>query len=218
MVARWTPILAAPTPRVETGGDMLKRWTCLTIVVLATSLVAACASQKVPAEAAVKAAEQAFAAVKVEAVKYVPDQVKGVQDTLETAKASLAKGDYMAALTAAQGLPAQIGQLQTAVAAKKAELMQTWATLNAGLPQVFQAIQSRVDILSKAKKLPAGLDAAKLNSAKSGLAEITQAWGVATAAASAGNVADAVSKAKAVKGQAVEVLTTLGMPIPSGLQ
>jgi hypothetical protein len=197
---------------------MLKRWTCLTMVLLAASLVAACASQKVPAEVAVKAAEQAFAAAKGEAVKYVPDQVKGVQDALDAAKASLAKGDYVAALTAAQALPAQIGQLQAAVAAKKAELMQTWATLNASLPQVVQAIQSRVDILSKSKKLPKGLDAAKLDSAKSGLAAITEAWGAATAAAGSGNLADAVSKAKAVKGQAVEVLTTLGMPIPSGLQ
>jgi hypothetical protein len=197
---------------------MSKRWTCLTVVLLAASLVVACASQKAPAEAAVTAAEQAFAAAKAEAVKYVPDQVNAVQTSLEAAKASLAKGDYQAALTAAQALPAQIGELQTAAAAKKTELTQTWATLSTGLPQVVQAIQSRVDILSKAKKLPAGLDQAKLDSAKSGLAAATEAWSAATAAAGAGDVAQAVSKANAVKGKAVEALNALGMPIPSGLQ
>jgi hypothetical protein len=197
---------------------MLKRWSYVAAVLFAAGLAGACASQKAPAEAAVKAADQALAAVKSEAVKYVPDEVKGVQDSLEAAKASLAKGDYQAALTAAQALPAQVGALQTAAAAKKAELTQTWTTLSAGLPQIVQAIQSRVDILSKAKKLPAGLDAAKLESAKSGLVAISQAWGSAMTAASSGDVADAVSKAKAVKSKAGEVLTTLGMPIPAGLQ
>ena len=197
---------------------MLKRWTCLTVVLLAAALVAACASQKAPAEAAVKAAEQAFDVAKAEAMKYVPDQVKGVQSSLEAAKAALAKGDYQAALTTAQALPGQIGDLQAAAAAKKAELTQTWATLSAGLPQVVQAIQSRVDILAKAKKLPPGLDQAKLDSAKSGLAAMTEAWSAATAAAGSGDVAEAVSKASAVKGQAVEVLTALGMPVPAGLQ
>lgn len=157
-------------------------------------------------------------AVKVEAAKYVPAEVKGVEVSLDAAKASLAKGDYQAALTAAQALPAQISALQTAVAAKKTELMQKWAKLSAGLPQVVQAIQSRVDILSKAKKLPAGLDQAKFESAKSGLATITQAWGAATAAAGTDDLGDAVSNANAVKSKAVEVLTTLGMPVPPALQ
>lgn len=75
-----------------------------------------------------------------------------------------------------------------------------------------------MDILSKAKKLPAGLDQAKFDSAKSGLAAATEAWGAATAAASAGDMAEAVAKANAVKGKAVEALNALGMPIPSGLQ
>jgi len=197
---------------------MLKRWSVVSLVLLAATLAGACASQKVPAEAAVKAAEQAFAAVKGEAAKYLPDQVKGVEDAIEAAKASLAKGDYAAALTAAQALPARISELATAAAAKKAELTQSWATLSAALPQVVQAIQSRVDILSKSKKLPAGLDKDKFESAKTGLAAITQTWTEATTAAGAGNVSDAVAKANTVKAKAAEVLGLLGMPVPAGLK
>ena len=115
---------------------MLKRWSTVLVVLVAVALAAGCASQKAPAEAAVSAAEQAFAAAKDEAAKYLPDQVKGVQDALDAAKASLAKGDYQAALTAAQALPARTSELTTAAAAKKAELTQSWATLSAGLPQV----------------------------------------------------------------------------------
>jgi hypothetical protein len=197
---------------------MLKRWSVAVALLLAVALVGACASQKVPAEAAVSAAEQAFAAVKDEAVKYVPGEVKGVSDAIDAAKASLAKGDYQAALTAAQALPARIGALSTAVAAKKTELAQKWATLSAGLPQAVQAIQSRVDVLSKSKKLPAGLDKEKFESAKAGLAAITQTWTEATGAAGSGNLVDAVAKADTVKAKAAEVLGLLGMPVPAGLQ
>jgi len=194
---------------------MLKRMSC---VIAALALAAACSSQKVPAQAAVSAADQAFAAVKVEAAKYVPDEAKDIQSSLDSAKAALAKGDYQAALTEAQALPAKISALSSAIAAKKAELTQTWTALSAGMPQVIEAIKSRVDILAKAKKLPAGMDAAKLESVKTGLASITQAWGEATTAASSGNVADAVAKATAVKAKATEALATLGMPVPAGLQ
>ena len=95
---------------------MLKR---LSGVVVAVALAAACSSQKVPATAAVTAADQAFAAVKAEAAKYVPDEVKDVQASLDSAKADLAKGDYQAALTTAQALPAKISALSSAIAAKK---------------------------------------------------------------------------------------------------
>jgi outer membrane lipoprotein-sorting protein len=44
--------------------------------------VAACSSQKEPADAAIKSAQSAFNAVSAEAQKYVPDQAKSVQDAL----------------------------------------------------------------------------------------------------------------------------------------
>ncbi len=195
---------------------MLKRLSC--VLMVAAALTAACSSQKVPAEAAVNAADQAFTAVKAEAAKYLPDEAKDIQGSIDTAKAALAKGDYQAALTEAQALPAKITALSSAIAAKKAELTQSWAALSAGMPQVIEAIKSRVDILAKAKKLPAGMDAAKLDTVKSGLATITQAWTEATAAAGSNDIAGAVAKAAIVKSKAAETLGVLGMPVPAGLQ
>lgn len=80
----------------------------------------------------------------------------------------------------------------------------------------FEAIQSRVDILSKSKKLPANLDKAKFDEVKAGLAEAIQVWGDAQKAFSSGDLADAVSKAKTLKDKATEMMTTLGMQIPAG--
>ncbi len=67
-------------------------------------LFVACKSDKVPAQAAITAAEQAVAAVSADAKQFVPDQLKGVQDALAAAKDKFAKGDYTGALAAANEL------------------------------------------------------------------------------------------------------------------
>ena len=73
------------------------------------------------------------------------------------------------------------------------------------------ALSSRLDILGKAKKLPAGLDAAKVTAAKTGLDGIKATWDAATAAFASGNVLDAVSKANEVKTKGAEIMASLGM-------
>jgi len=194
---------------------MLKRSL---FAVAAAAFLFACAGQKVPAQAAITAAETAFSAVKAEAMQYVPDQAKGVQDALDAANAAFQKGDYAAALAAAKDVATKSQELASAAAAKKAELTKTWEGLSAGLPKMVDAIKSRVDILSQAKKLPANLDKAKLEDAKSGLAAITQTWQAASDAAKSGNVADALAKASTVKAKAVEIMGLLGMQVPAAAQ
>lgn len=179
-------------------------------------LLAACSSSKVPADQAIKAAESAYDAVKVEALKYVPDQAQAVETSLNAAKASFAKGDYEAALNSAKDVLPKAQGLASAVAAKKDELTKKWGEVSAGLPRLVEAIRSRVDILSKSKKLPAGLDQTKFNGAKSGLAELTQTLSEANGAFQSGNLADAVAKAKLVKDKALDIMTTLGMQVPAG--
>jgi hypothetical protein len=197
---------------------MLKRTVSLVGVLALVAIAMGCANQKAPAEAAIASAETAFNAIQAEAVKYVPAQAKGISDAIAAAKDSVVKGDYQAALTAAQALPAQIAELTTAVTAKKADLTATWTGLSGALPKVVEAIQSRIGMLSKSKSLPAGLDKAKFEEAKTGLAGITAAWTEATAAFGAGNLTDAVAKAESVKGQAASVMGLLNMQVPAGLQ
>ena len=197
---------------------MLKRTVILVGVLALVAIAMGCANQKAPAEAAIASAETAFTAIQTEAAKYVPDQAKGVSDAIAAAKDLVAKGDYQAALTAAQGLPAKITDLTNAVTAKKAELTATWGGLSTSLPKVVEAIQKRIGILSKSKSLPAGLDKAKFEEAKTGLASMTSAWTEATTAFGAGNLSEAVAKAESVKGQAASVMGLLNMQVPAGLQ
>jgi hypothetical protein len=73
------------------------------------------------------------------------------------------------------------------------------------------AITSRVDILSKSKKLPANVSQQSFDSAKLGLDMMNATWAEATAAAASGNPVDAVAKARIVKEKGEEVLGLLGM-------
>ena len=195
---------------------MLKRVFAPALVVLACLLLVACSSDKGPAEQAIKAAEEALNGVKAEAAKYVPDQVKGVEDAVKAARASFDKGDYTAALTASKDLAGKAKDLAKTAADKKAELTKSWETLSANLPQMVEAIKSRVEMLSKSKKLPAGIDQTKFDGAKTGLASITETWTQASDAFKGGNLADALAKAKTVKDKAVEIMTSLGMQVPEG--
>lgn len=197
---------------------MVKRWCALIMVVFASVLLSACASEKVPAETALKAAESAVNATVAEASKYVPDEAKALQDSLNSLKDSFTKGDYKTVLAGAPELTTKTKALADAAAAKKADLTKSWADVSGGLPKVLEAIQGRVDILSKAKTLPANLDKTAVDGAKTGLESMNKAWADAQASFSAGNLADALAKANALKGQAAEIMTKLGMQVPTALK
>ena len=111
-------------------------------------------------------------------------------------------------------MAAKAKDLSATAMAKKDELTKGWEEQAKLLPNMIDAIKSRVDILSKSKKLPATLDQAKFDGAKSGLAEITKTWEEASAAFKEGALADATAKAKSVKEKAVEIMNTLGMQVP----
>jgi len=199
---------------VRTGGNGRATAVGIALVITVLSLVACESADKAPAAAAITAAQSVLDGVKGEAAKYVPDQVKAAEDALTTAKANFEKKDFKAALVVAQGVGAKAKDLRAAAAAKKAELTKAWEEMSAGVPQMAEAIKSRVDILSQSKKLPAGLDKTKLDGAKAGLAALNQSWTEASDAFKSGKVTDAVAKAKAAKDQAVEVMTALNMTVP----
>ena len=196
---------------------MKRKIFCLAITLLLGSVMfIGCASDKGPAEQAVKAAEEAINSTKAEAAKYVPDQVKSLESALAAVKDKFAKGEYKAAISEAQALAGKAKGVVDAAKAKKEELTKTWTNLNEGLPKMVEAIQSRVDILSQSKKLPANLTAEKFAEAKTGLAAAKEEWAKALENFKAGNYAEAVSVANSVKEKAVKAMETLGLPVPAG--
>ena len=80
---------------------------------------------------------------------------------------------------------------------------------------MVDAIKSRIDVLSKSKKLPANLPKEKFDEAKAGYETAAKDWATAQESFKAGSLADAVSKANSIKEKAAQVMQLLGMPVPA---
>lgn len=166
---------------------------------------------KVPAEAALQAAESAVATLGEVAAKYVPDQTQALQQSLADAKALLAKKDYKGALAAASAIPAKAKEVLAAANAKKDELVKSWGELSGSLPQLLTALKSRLDILSQAKKLPQGMDKGTLEQAKQGLAAVETGFGAAQEQAKSGDLSAAIAKGTELKAKGMEIMKSIGM-------
>ncbi len=179
-----------------------------------TLLITACSTQKKPATEALAAVESSLAALQDDAAKYAPDGLEGVESTLGMLKESLAKKDYKSVLAGTPQLAQAVDSLKVAIAAGKERaesLLVEWNSLSAAVPKMVEAIQGRVDILSKSRKLPKNVSSDAFESAKSGLDSMKSMWGEATAAFGSGDTGTAADKAREVKAKGEEVLQKLGM-------
>jgi predicted small lipoprotein YifL len=194
-------------PKNRKENSVRRILTSLALAAAVAVLTTAC-SQKGPAEEALKAADAAVAAAKANVEKYVPDQWNGLNDALKGAKDAFAKGDYAAALAAAQAIPGKATAAINAAKAKKDEYTKEWADISASVPAAVKAAEEKVAALAAMKKLPKGMDAAKLDAAKAGAADLKKMWDDAVAVG-ANDPKAAVEKAKEIKAKADELVKTL---------
>jgi soluble cytochrome b562 len=180
-------------------------------IALMCVVLAACSRDKEPAEQAIKAATQAVEGARAEGSKFAAEQFKALEDQLKSAQDSFAKKEYTAALQAAGGIAAKAQEVMKAAADKKAELTKGWQEFESGIPQMMEAVKGRLDILSQAKKLPAGLDKDKLAAFQSGFDEAAKSFDEAKSAAAAGDYSKAIEAGKAIKAKVAEMATGLGL-------
>lgn len=198
----------------------MTRKTSAFLALCATALLAAgCASQKEPATKAIADAESALSAVRDDAAKYAGSDLQNVESTLSGLKDDFNKGDFKAVVAGAPALMGAISTLKDTTGAKKAEAMAAmekaktdYGALSGNVGAMIASLQSRIDILSKAKKLPKGLNAAKFDGAKTGFEAAKSAMTAASAAAASGDYTGALAKAQEAKAKGAEVLQALGMP------
>lgn len=188
-------------------------------LIIATALLAfGCSSQKEPAEKAVAQIESSVASIREDAAKYAPEELASVDASLTAAKDKLARKDYKAVLADTGQLNTTLNTLKETVAEKKAmaeaavaAANEQWTTLSADVPKMVAAIQSRVDVLSKSRKLPRDLSQESFDAAKSGLETMKTAWAQATSAFANGDPVNAVAMADGARQKGNEVLALLGM-------
>jgi len=186
--------------------------TVSTIFVFVGALfLLSCGADSKPAELAVKAAETAVNTAKAEAVKYVPDQVKSLEDALAAVKEKFAKKEYKDVVPEAQALADKAKEVLDAAKLKKEEMAASWTGISQELPKMVELMQGKVDELSQAKKLPTDFTSEKFVEAKAGLASIKEEWAKAMENFKAGNVADALASANAIKEKATQTMGLLGL-------
>jgi hypothetical protein len=86
-----------------------------------------------------------------------------------------------------------------------------WGELSTSVPQMVEAIQSRVDTLSKSRKLPKDMDKATFETIKTDFESVKAEWTSAGSQFASGAAADAVRTARAAKSKGEEILVKLGM-------
>jgi hypothetical protein len=181
-------------------GRSLRSYACLLSAIL---VLAACSMQKQPAQKTISDIETLVNSSSAEAAQFVPDQLQDVQSKLGELRASFDKGDYKAVLSAAPPVMSAAQGLAGAAAAKKDEvekaLKTEWMSFAGSLPENASEIQNRIDFLGKKEnqKLASGVD---LDAARTSLGQANALWSKAQSAYSAGNLPDAVTTAKSVKG------------------
>jgi DNA repair exonuclease SbcCD ATPase subunit len=181
-------------------------------IVAATLVAGGC--NKGPAEAALKAADQALETAKPELQKYVPGELTALSDAAKEARAQFEKGNYTEALKAAQEMPAKIQAAVEAARTKKEELTAAWNQMSSSLPTLVDTMKTYLNEAVAKKKLPKGMDKAKVAAAQTDLGAITQAWGEATAAFQGGDIPKAVKTAQDVKAKAEALAGMLGPILP----
>ena len=191
--------------------------TTTRILALAAALVlAACTSQKEPAENAFSKVDAALNEVRTDAQQYAPDQLKTVEESVSRLKANLDKQDYRAVVLGAPSVASEVDALKTSTATAKSDAEATlaaaqseWSDLNTSVPAMVAKLQARVDQIGKTKKFPKGMDKAAFDTAKTGFEALKTEWNEAGTEFSSGQVANAVRKGRNAKNKAQELMTQL---------
>jgi hypothetical protein len=193
-------------------GIMIRNTIAFCCVALGIMLVlAGCGTaQRDATDAAIDAAQSAVNAAKTEAEKYAPEQLRAAQNTLQNARDALAKGDYKAALNAAQDAANKAKDMVTSSAAQRDAWNKQWTDLSSSMPRSLDQIKAKLNAYSHGH-LPAGMDDAKLGDAKAAYEQLKQKWDDASSSATQGNIRDAMNKATDAKELLAKLKDMLGI-------
>jgi len=173
--------------------------------------LAACSSQQEPAQQAATSVENALAAVREDAARYVPDQLQSVEAAVAHLKDQLGKSDYRSVIAGAPGVTAAIGKLKEEAASSRADYEAEWGIIEPDVSKMVDAIQSRVDVLSKSRRLPKEVTKEAFEAARTDLEQLKSTVDSARSTMTDGNALDAVTIVKGAQAKGRELLAQLGM-------
>jgi len=130
---------------------------------------------------------------------------------ITAARDTAAKGDYAAALSAVAEIPVQAKDLAAGLPAKAAQLTAELDTLGFAMTKNLAAVQAKLDEFTKTRRMPKGLDAAKVTSLKETVASATSEWSAAVADIKNGDLASALGKGTVLRVKVSEAMTAVGL-------
>jgi hypothetical protein len=160
-------------------------------------------AKKTTADTAIKDAQRAYAEIADQADQYAPDQARQVRAAIQEAQSDFNKGDYALAFEDSRTLPVKLKTLKTGVSSRKNELTAQWNEISNAIPDLVLTVQTKVDALTKRRRLPKGV-ADRLATAK-------QTWTDASTSFTSGQIPDALAKAAAAKASLTELQAKLGI-------
>lgn len=188
--------MARPRPQRTVTGRRLV--ACGLVAVIA---LAACSRQMEPAERAIADIHATVAASARDAAKYLPEQLARVQMSLAGLELSFNRHDYSAVLAAAPSVMHDARSLAAATAARKREVVhgldEEWTALAASLPDTIGVLRGRIDSLDRRPRSAPGID---LPAVRRQLLLDESLWSKAQAAFATGNLDEAVSTSRTLKG------------------
>lgn len=173
-------------------------------------LVAGTGCAKQSAESAIDAAEKMVAGLGPQAEQLAPVELKVINDSIAAMKARVASGDYSGALMGARQTTSIARDLSAALVNRKTQLTSSFTALTAELPKQMEAVVGKINQLAAMKKLPKGVDPARVAALKTEAAGWAATWTAATEAFKAGNLADAVAKGNDLKTKVAKVAAMFG--------
>lgn len=178
-------------------------------------MLVACDSQKEPAQAAFAQVQASVDPVSADLEKYAPEEFAQLSALIDDMKSKLNSKDYAGALAARAQVMNKLAEVSGAAGGRKNALVKQlsgeWRELAASVPPLLAQVNSRVNDLQGAKKLPADVSAPALQQAKQSMADLGVQWTTALEAMKRRDTDTAVAKAKEIKKRATEIGASLGI-------
>jgi hypothetical protein len=152
-----------------------------------------------------------IAALPPDAAKVAPNDVKAMTDSVAALKGYITSGDYRAALMGGRGVSSRARDLALNLNARRIQITAAYNAAADVLPKELATLKAKVDELSKARRLPAGIDPAKFAAVKAGIETWSQEWAAASQSFKDGDIAIALSKANEVKAKVADGMKVVGL-------
>jgi len=185
----------------------------LAAAALVSLALAACASQKEPAQEAITELDAALVKVADMSQKYMPEEYAEVRAHIATLKASFDKGEFGTVVAGAPKAAAAIRKLQADAIIAKAEYAKKmnaeWAEFTRTMPDTIVAIDRQISRSSS--RLPKGMDRDAFKQLVATFDEAKKTWEAAAELGNGGKYEEAVLASRKVQEVVDATMQALGM-------